>query len=226
MSPELEAPGTTHTYVAQVWWKDPATWFNIASALVLILSESSVVQIIPEQYHGLVGALVISLNILIRFQWTNRPVALQQGQTKEVKSLAPAPPVDGGSAPRAALIFLAAALAMSLASVSGCAKAPPNLSPAGVAAFNNTRITKGLDLLRDTAIDANAQTPPLISEATAGKVVRYHKLAITALHDGVGSPSTLKQGLDNLVKDLPPRESALLSPYVTLLKAVIDEVIQ
>jgi hypothetical protein len=117
-------------------------------------------------------------------------------------------------------------LAMAISSATACQKAPPNLSPVGVTAFNNTRVIKALDLLRDTAVDANAQVPPLLTTEITGKVVRYHKLAITGLHDGVATPSTLKAGLDDLVTDLPVKYSQLLSPYVGLIKTVIDEVVK
>jgi hypothetical protein len=108
---------------------------------------------------------------------------------------------------------------------TSCAKAPPSLSPVGVQAFNNTRVIKALDLVRDTAIDANAQVPPLVSTVTTRKIVTYHRSAIIIIH---GTPNgwkaTVLTGLDETVKNLPPAEAALVAPYVTLVKVIIEEV--
>lgn len=107
----------------------------------------------------------------------------------------------------------------------GCASAPPNLSPAAHTAFVNTRVIKGLDLLRDTAIDANAQQPPLVSTATTRKVVTYHASTLKILHAaGTGWQPAVLAGLDELLKDVPAKEQALLSPYVALTKTILLEV--
>lgn len=106
-----------------------------------------------------------------------------------------------------------------------CRHAPPTASPQAQIAFTGTRVIKGLDLLRDFAIDANAQTPPQLSTATTRKVVTYHRSAITLVHDiPSGWKQTLTDGLDEVVKDLPPGESQKLAPYVGLVKAVLVEV--
>jgi len=107
---------------------------------------------------------------------------------------------------------------------SACAKTPPNLSPAAATAFQNTRIIKGLDLLRDTAIDAEAQVPPLLSTDTTRKVVMYHRSALLVIDAiGDGWQTTLTTGLDELVANLPPTESTLLAPYVSLARTLIEE---
>jgi hypothetical protein len=121
-------------------------------------------------------------------------------------------------------LSLALALALTLAA---CASAPASLSPAGVSAFNNTRVIKGLDLIRDTAVDAHAQIPPLLSTDTTRKVVTFHASAITIVHaTGHGWAPIVLAGLDALVKDVPPGEKQLLAPYVALAKTIIAEVIR
>lgn len=113
-------------------------------------------------------------------------------------------------------------LALTLAQ---CASSPPNLSPAATAAFNNTRIIKSLDLLRDTAIEANAQERPLISEATTRKVVTWHRSTLLIIKaTSFGWQATVQTGLEQLIAGLPAGERALLSPYVGLAKALITEV--
>ena len=113
----------------------------------------------------------------------------------------------------------------------GCASAPPNLSPAATLAWNNTRVIRGLDVLRDSAIEANKQISPegtpLLSEATTRKVVLYHASAITTIHaTSSGWKAAVLTGLDEVVKDLPPKERAQLAPYVTLLKTILQGVSQ
>lgn len=106
----------------------------------------------------------------------------------------------------------------------GCASAPPNLSPAGTAAFHGTRVIKALDLLRDTAVDANNLVPPLVSTDTTRKVVTYHKSAITIIHSTpTGWKATVLTGLDALAAQLPATEKAQLGSYLTLAKTLIQE---
>lgn len=106
-----------------------------------------------------------------------------------------------------------------------CAHAPPNLSPEAVVAFNNTRIIKGLDLLRDTAVDGNKTVPPVISEATMLRVVTAHRSALIVVHTlGTDWKATVETSLDELLVNLPAAEATILKPYITLTKVVIDEV--
>ena len=63
-------------------------------------------------------------------------------------------------------LTLALGTASTAVAVQSCASitpAPAGLSAAGVVAFNQTRLVKALDVIRDTAISANAQPKPLIS---------------------------------------------------------------
>jgi hypothetical protein len=90
--PKAELQGTTHSYVARVWYRDAATWFNLVSFSAIVLQEASVVTVIPEKYRPMTNMFVVVVNLWIRFQSSTRPVALSQGQTREVKSIPPAPP--------------------------------------------------------------------------------------------------------------------------------------
>lgn len=108
---------------------------------------------------------------------------------------------------------------------SACAHAPANLSPKGVAAFQATRVVKALDILRDTAVDGNAQTPPLISTATTRAVVTYHKAALQTIQQvPSGWQATVSAGLDNTLAAVPATDKDLLAPYVQLIKVLIAEV--
>lgn len=107
----------------------------------------------------------------------------------------------------------------------GCAKAPPSLSPPGVAAFNALRVVRALDVVRDTAIDAEAQVPPLISTADTRTVIDFHEAALkTIAAVPSGWKATVLAGLDQLKTDIVPAAWARIQIYVNLLKAVIAEV--
>ena len=110
--------------------------------------------------------------------------------------------------------------------LSGCAhNVPPTLSPAAQAAFQKTRVIKGLDLLRDTAIAANAQTPPLLSESTTRRVVLAHQSALRAMQaSDVGWVPVVRVAVTGVLEQLPANESALLTPYVSLALSLLNAV--
>jgi hypothetical protein len=115
-------------------------------------------------------------------------------------------------------------LALCLATLS-CVHAPPNLSPAGSAAFYGTRVVHGLDLLRDSAIAANEQTPTLVSTATTRTIVTFHQSAVRVIQATPSGwkPSVLT-GLDETMATIPLDERKRLAPYVALVKTLIAEV--
>ena len=114
---------------------------------------------------------------------------------------------------------------VSLLAGIACVHAPPALTPAATEAFYGTRVIQALDLVRDAAVNANAQTPPLVSTASTRQILLYHEAAITVIHAiPTGWQSTLQTGLVTLLKVLSPAESATLSPYVTLLQTILSEV--
>lgn len=119
--------------------------------------------------------------------------------------------------------ILVAVLGLSL--LGGCAKAPPDLTPDASAAFKGTQAVRALDLIRDTAIAANEQVPPLMSTDDTRKVVRYHQSAVKVIQAAPsGWKSTVEAGLDELLKNLSPPDRSRLGPYVTLLKSILQEV--
>jgi hypothetical protein len=106
---------------------------------------------------------------------------------------------------------------------AGCAKAPPSLSPAGQADFNKTRVVKALDLVRDTAVDAEAAH--VISTDDTRQVVLWHKSAVSVVAGSeTGWKGTVTTTLDQVVTHLKPEAQTKLGPYVALLKALIAEV--
>lgn len=115
-------------------------------------------------------------------------------------------------------------LCLLLLTASCTGTVPPNLSPAGAAAFVQTRVVKGLDVIRDSAILANDQRPALLSEATTRKIVTWHRSALLLVNSGTpGWPTTVQTGLDEILKDLPPTEARTLAPYVALVKTLLQE---
>lgn len=107
----------------------------------------------------------------------------------------------------------------------GCAKAPPNLSPAGARDFQNTRVIKTLDLIRDTAQDANAQTPPLVSTNTARTITQWHRSALLIIDaTRSGWCVTVKASTAETFKNLDAAAQRLLSPYFSLASTLFNEV--
>ena len=107
----------------------------------------------------------------------------------------------------------------------GCAKAPPNLSPAGTAAFQKTRVIKGLDLLRDFAIDAEAQSPKVLSTDSTRKIVTYHQSALRVIQaSDSGWVGATVSSLTEVTNALPPGDRQKVAPYVALVQTVLTEV--
>lgn len=112
-----------------------------------------------------------------------------------------------------------------LALAVGCAKAPPDLTPEASAAFKGTQAVKALDALRDAAVAANAQVPPLLSTEVTRTVVLYHQSTVKIVQAApAGWKAAAMATLDEVTKNLSPHDKALLQPYVTLVKLVIGEV--
>ena len=108
---------------------------------------------------------------------------------------------------------------------TGCASAPPQLGPAATAAYHKTQAIKALDLLRDTAIAANAQTPPLVSTADTRQVVLYHQSALRLMDAAsAGWPALVRTALDETLVHLAPEARQTLQPYVALVQTVLQEV--
>lgn len=108
---------------------------------------------------------------------------------------------------------------------ASCAKAPPSLSPAGTAAFQATRVVKALDVLSDFVIAAEAQTPKVISTANTRTIGNFVTAAAKTIDAAPGGwKPTVLAGLDQLQHDILPAEWQRVLPYVTLIKALIQEI--
>jgi hypothetical protein len=112
-----------------------------------------------------------------------------------------------------------------LVGASSCAThAPANLSPEAQQAWYGTRVIKALDVLRDTAIEANAQTPPLLSEAVTRRIVQTHASALQTVRDAPrGWQMTVSTALTELERRLPRPEAAIVHPYLELTRTLVKE---
>ena len=116
-------------------------------------------------------------------------------------------------------------IACLLLSTSACVPPPPQLSPAATRAFTNTRVVRILDLVRDTAIDANAQVPPLLATDSTRQIVQWHASALRIIQAAnSGWVATVVTSLEELGKDLPAKDAALLKPYFAMAQAILKEV--
>lgn len=114
---------------------------------------------------------------------------------------------------------------LTFAPLSGCAKAPPALTPAAQQAFYKTQALKVLDLFRDFAIDAEATTPKVLSTDTTRKVVTYHASAVRIMQAAdAGWASAVSAGLEETVNALPPNDKQKVAPYAALVRTVLQEI--
>jgi len=120
---------------------------------------------------------------------------------------------------------IAAVLALALGAPACAGNMPLNLNPQATIAYQNKQIVGVLDLIRDVAIDANDQDPPLLDTDTTRKVVLYHQSALRILDSRVnGWQEALAIGINEVVRNLPNAQRQLMSPYVALLQSLIREV--
>ena len=110
-----------------------------------------------------------------------------------------------------------------IALVASCAgNTQPTLSPAGQAAVVVTQVIHAVDVVRDTAIAANAQNPPMITTANTRRIINFHESSVklmTALP--LGWKTAVLTSLDELQKNLTLTEWNQISVYVTALKTLI-----
>lgn len=116
-------------------------------------------------------------------------------------------------------------LIIAMLSLPSCVPPPPTLTPDAQWAFTETRIIKGLDTLRDVVVLANHQTPPVVSTAFMLNVTRTHRAALVTIHaHPLGWQKTVTTALDQLVQSVPPKEAAIVQPYITLADTIIKEI--
>lgn len=115
------------------------------------------------------------------------------------------------------------AVLFALVVAPACAHKPPTLGPAASAAWTQHEVQKDLDVVRDIAVDANTQG--LLSLKATREVVKWHRTAITLVHDAPsGWKDTVLKGLDELQVNLDPADYRRISQYVALAKTVLQEV--
>lgn len=183
-------------------------WANVLAAILAVLALPEV-NLLSPTLLPYIGMLTAVGNVLLR-RITEEPVAFISPRSPAAKT-------------RGIGVLL---LLVSVGIAVGCSALarPYNLSPEATLAFRNTQVIKGLDLLRDTAVDANAQTPPLISTETTRKVIEFHVAAlkiIDATSDGWFT--VLRQSLKELADVIPDNERGLLGPYLGLMRSILQE---
>lgn len=122
------------------------------------------------------------------------------------------------------LVATLVALTLLIGASSCATHAPANLSPEAQKAWYGTRVIKALDVLRDTAIEANAQTPPLLSEAVTRQIVQTHASVLQIVRDAPnGWQTSVTTALTELERRLPPPEAAIVQPYLELTRTLVKE---
>jgi len=113
-------------------------------------------------------------------------------------------------------------ISLLILSTSCAGNSQPQLSPAGQAAATVTQVIHAIDVVRDTAIAANAQNPPLISTNNTRKIVDFHESAVKLMVAlPTGWKSAVLTSLDELQKNVTVAEWNQISVYVVALKTLI-----
>jgi len=88
--PQIEAPGTTHTYVSLAWFKDWSSWFLIAAmAWDVVQDQWFLSNYVPSTYQETVHKAVLLVAFILRIYTAKRPVARRDGVPVEVRSIEP-----------------------------------------------------------------------------------------------------------------------------------------
>lgn len=98
------------------------------------------------------------------------------------------------------------------------------LTAPGVQALHAVEVVKALDVIRDTAVDAEAAK--IVPAVTATLVVKAHKSIIAVIRAGqAGWKASVLESLAQLKRDLPAKDAVQFVPYIDaatgLIKAVI-----
>ena len=110
-------------------------------------------------------------------------------------------------------------------SLGGCAKAPPELTPPAQQAFYKTEALKGLDLLRDFAISAEATTPKVLPTSTTRDIVETHRSIVVVMRAAdAGWREAVSTTLDELLRRRSDAEQTTLAPYIALIKVLLKEI--
>jgi hypothetical protein len=122
-------------------------------------------------------------------------------------------------------------ISLVLLSVVSCAPKAVNgrstalLTQPGIQALQKTEVVKVLDIIRDTAVDAEAAK--VLSTATTRKIVQAHKSIIDVVRvSGAGWKAVVLASLQQLKQNLTPDELAIVGPYIDAAASTIQAVIQ
>lgn len=129
------------------------------------------------------------------------------------------------------VLALTALLTSTILATPGCAppaavagRSTANLTGPGIKALQAKEGIKYLDIIRDTAQDAEATK--ILSLETATKVTRWHKaLVLTINQTPNGWQAVALTGLDELQKALSPDERVLLDPYISSARIIYQAVV-
>lgn len=97
------------------------------------------------------------------------------------------------------------------------------LTTPGISALHAIEVGKGLDIIRDTAV--NAETAKIITTADMLIIVRWHKSAALAIDQSPnGWRPMVLTGLDQLKKDVSLSTLKIVGPYIDASILVIKVV--
>lgn len=121
-------------------------------------------------------------------------------------------------------LVLIVALSGLLVPLAGCASAPASVTtPQGQFAYKADQFVSAVGIFQDAAIQANAQTPPLISTADTRLIVTFCVAsAKSAQAATTGWQATVLSSIASLKAALSPAAQTKYGTYLTLISTLVQ----
>lgn len=119
------------------------------------------------------------------------------------------------------VLAIASTCCAPIASLNG--RSTAKLTTPGIVALHGIQCVKLLDVIRDTAVDAESNK--LIETPTMLKIVKAHKAMLVTIRESPnGWKASVVTALGELKKDLTPSELNIVGAYIDGAKLVISTV--
>ncbi len=129
------------------------------------------------------------------------------------------------------IVMIVTLLGLAVLSMPGCGvaqavngRSTAQLTMPGLVSLHALEAVKALDVIRDTAIDAEAAK--LTPTATARTVVTWHKSVLLVIKESPGGwRPTVLAGLDELEKKLSPADLVVYGPFIDGARVTVKGII-
>lgn len=89
-------------------------------------------------------------------------------------------------------------------------------------AFQQSRVERAINFLRDDIVDASHTTPPLIPPQVVSYTLNWHRIAIETVNTAqVGWEKIIIKQLDSFISDLGPSYKEIVQPDIDFIKVFL-----